>query len=77
MSRILIPDPGTMLMTPLGMPALTVNSANFSAVSGVTWKNHENLSLVPVVCVVWTINKSYFVYCFCILYFYIYHSVVI
>lgn len=32
-----LPDPGMILMTPLGMPALTVSSANFSAVRGVTW----------------------------------------
>lgn len=42
------PDPGTMLMTPFGMPALTVNSANFSAVSGVTWKNQKNIYLVYI-----------------------------
>lgn len=31
------PDPGRMLTTPLGSPALAASSANFSAVSGVTW----------------------------------------
>lgn len=31
------PDPGRMLTTPLGMPAFRVSSANFKAVSGVTW----------------------------------------
>ena len=30
------PGPGRILMTPGGKPALTVNSANFSAVNGVT-----------------------------------------
>ena len=33
-----IPDPGTILITPLGNPALAANSANFSAVIEVTWK---------------------------------------
>lgn len=32
-----LPDPGRMLTTPLGMPAFSVSSANFKAVSGVTW----------------------------------------
>lgn len=31
-----LPDPGKMLITPLGNPALAASSANFSAVSGVT-----------------------------------------
>ena len=30
------PDPGKMFITPGGKPALTVSSANFSAVIGVT-----------------------------------------
>lgn len=38
-----LPDPGRMLMTPLGSPALAANSANFSAVSGVTWKHTQDL----------------------------------
>lgn len=37
--RLNLPDPGRMLTTPLGSPALAANSANFSAVSGVTWKH--------------------------------------
>ena len=32
----LIPDPGKMLMTPLGNPALAESSANLRAVRGVT-----------------------------------------
>lgn len=35
---VFLPDPGRMLTTPFGSPALAANSANFSAVSGVTWK---------------------------------------
>lgn len=31
-----LPEPGKMLITPLGIPALTDSSANFKAVSGVT-----------------------------------------
>lgn len=31
-----LPDPGRMLMTPFGIPALADSSANFRAVSGVT-----------------------------------------
>lgn len=37
-TRVYLPDPGRILMTPLGSPALAANSANFRAVSGVTWK---------------------------------------
>lgn len=36
----IVPDPGKMLITPFGNPALAESSANLSAVSGVTWK-HE------------------------------------
>ena len=32
-----LPDPGTMLITPGGKPALTTSSANLRAVRGVTW----------------------------------------
>lgn len=39
-----LPDPGRILMTPLGSPALAANSANFSAVSGVTWKHTQGCS---------------------------------
>jgi len=31
-----IPEPGSMLTTPGGKPALTTNSANFNDVNGVT-----------------------------------------
>jgi len=34
-----IPEPGSMLTTPGGKPALTTNSANFNDVSGVTCKH--------------------------------------
>ena len=33
-----VPDPGKMLITPFGNPALAESSANLSAVSGVTYK---------------------------------------
>jgi len=36
--RLDVPDPGTILTTPGGKPALTTNSANFNDVSGVTCK---------------------------------------
>lgn len=38
-----------MLTTPFGSPALAANSANFSAVSGVTWK-HRSFILVNMLC---------------------------
>ena len=34
--RVNIPEPGSILTTPGGKPALTTNSANFNDVSGVT-----------------------------------------
>jgi len=39
MSVCSIPEPGRMLTTPGGKPALTTNSANFNDVSGVTCKH--------------------------------------
>ena len=37
------PEPGTILMTPFGNPAFTVNSANFKAAIDVTWKYISHL----------------------------------
>lgn len=34
-----LPDPGKMLITPLGNPAFAESSANLSAVNGVTYKD--------------------------------------
>ena len=38
----IVPDPGKMLITPFGNPALAESSANLSAVSGVTWRDKQN-----------------------------------
>ena len=38
------PDPGKILMTPLGNPALAESSANFRAVIGVTCKMNYKIN---------------------------------
>lgn len=38
----IVPDPGKMLITPFGNPALAESSANLSAVSGVTYRHKQN-----------------------------------
>lgn len=48
-----LPDPGMILMTPLGMPALTDSSANFSAVRGVTWMKRCMKNIYLVCWLVW------------------------
>lgn len=44
-----LPEPGKILMTPLGIPAFTASSANLSAVSGVTWKDTDKLKCVTLI----------------------------
>ena len=41
--QIRSPEPGTILMTPFGNPAFTVNSADFKAAIDVTWKYISHL----------------------------------
>lgn len=40
----LIPEPGIMLITPGGKPALAASSANFKAVMDVTYQNKSHLT---------------------------------
>lgn len=43
-----LPAPNTTFTTPGGNPALSVSSANLSAVSGVTWAGEVLTSVVPM-----------------------------
>ena len=43
--QVSVPDPGKMLITPFGNPALAESSANLSAVSGVTYKMTQLINI--------------------------------
>lgn len=54
-----LPDPGMILMTPLGMPALAASSANFSAVRGVTWMDlHKEIYLYLLCVCLWIVSET-------------------